>query len=80
MAPDRATAKKDRAALLSFYDFPAERWDHIRTGNPIESVFATIRQRTYQSKGGPSQDTARLMVSKLIAAAKSGPSASKPPL
>jgi transposase-like protein len=34
---------KDREALLSFYDFPAEHWDDLRTGNPIESVFATVR-------------------------------------
>ena len=37
---------KDRKALLAFYDFPAEHWDHLRTGNPIESVFATVRHRT----------------------------------
>jgi len=35
---------KDREALLAFYDFPAEHWDHLRTTNPIESVFATVRQ------------------------------------
>ena len=34
---------KDRDALLTFYDFPAEHWDHLRTSNPIESVFATVR-------------------------------------
>jgi transposase-like protein len=34
---------KDRDALLAFYDFPADHWDHLRTGNPIESVFATVR-------------------------------------
>lgn len=60
---------KDRAALLTFYDFPAEHWDHIRTSNPIESVFATVRHRTYRTKGALSQDTAKLMVFKLIAAA-----------
>ena len=37
---------KDREALLAFYDFPAEHWQHIRTTNPIESVFATVRHRT----------------------------------
>ena len=38
--------KKDRDALLTFYDFPAERWRHIRTANPIESTFAAVRLRT----------------------------------
>lgn len=41
---------KDREALLAFYDFPAEHWIHIRTTNPIESTFATIRQRTERTK------------------------------
>jgi putative transposase len=60
---------KDRDALLTFYDFPAEHWDHLRTSNPIESVFATIRHRTVRTKGALSQDTARLMVFKLAMAA-----------
>jgi putative transposase len=60
---------KDRDALLTFYDFPAEHWDHLRTSNPIESVFATVRHRTVRTKGALSQDTARLMVFKLIMAA-----------
>src|ERR687894_824557 len=60
---------KDRDALLTFYDFPAEHWDHLRTSNPIESVFATVRHRTVRSKGALSQDTARLMVFKLVLAA-----------
>jgi putative transposase len=42
---------KDRTALLAFYDFPAEHWDHLRTANPIESVFATVRHRTVRTKG-----------------------------
>ena len=57
---------KDRDALLTFYDFPAEHWDHLRTSNPIESVFATVRHRTVRTKGALSQDTARLMVFKLV--------------
>ena len=62
---------KDRDVLLAFYDFPAEHWDHLRTSNPIESVFATVRHRTVRTKGALSQDTARLMVFKpIIAAAK----------
>ncbi len=60
---------KDREALLAFYDFPAEHWDHLRTSNPIESVFATVRHRTVRTKGALSQDTARLMVFKLVMAA-----------
>ena len=60
---------KDRDTLLTFYDFPAEHWDHLRTSNPIESVFATVRHRTVRIKGALSQDTARLMVFKLVMAA-----------
>ena len=63
---------KDRGTLLAFYDFPAEHWDHLRTSNPIESVFATVRHRTVRTKGSLSSNTARLMVFKLVmAAAKS---------
>jgi putative transposase len=60
---------KDREALLAFYDFPAGHWDHLRTANPIESVFATGRHRAVRTKGALSQDTARLMVFKLVMAA-----------
>jgi len=60
---------KDRDALLAFYAFPAEHWDHLRTGNPIESVFATVRHRTVRTKGALSQKTAKLMVFKLVQAA-----------
>ncbi len=60
---------KDQDALLTLYDFPAEHWDHLRTSNPIESVFATVRHRTVRTKGALSQDTARLMVFKLVMAA-----------
>jgi transposase-like protein len=60
---------KDRDALLTFYGFPAEHWDHLRTSNPIESVFATVRHRTVRTKGALSQNTARLMVFKLVMAA-----------
>lgn len=48
---------KDRAALLAFYDFPAEHWVHIRTTNPIESSFATLRHRTTRTKNGVSRNT-----------------------
>jgi putative transposase len=60
---------KDCAALLAFYDFPAEHWDHLRTTNPIESVFATVRHRTVRTKGSLSPTTAKLMVFKLVIAA-----------
>jgi transposase-like protein len=68
---DKAVAclTKHRDALLTFYNFPAEHWDHLRTSNPIESVFATVRHRTVRAKGALSQDTARLMVFKLVMAA-----------
>ena len=60
---------KDREALLAFFNFPAEHWDHLRTTNPIESVFATVRHRTVRTKGSLSPTTARLMVFKLVIAA-----------
>ena len=60
---------KDREALLAFFDFPAEHWDHLRTSNPIESVFATVRHRTVRTKGSLSPTTARLMVFKIVQAA-----------
>jgi len=60
---------KEREALLAFYGFPADHWDHLRTGNPIESVFATVRHRTVRTKGALSQKTAKLMVFKLVQAA-----------
>jgi len=60
---------KDRETLLAFFDFPAEHWDHLRTSNPIESVFATVRHRTVRTKGALSAKTAKLMVFKLVGAA-----------
>src|SRR5262249_21678699 len=64
-----ACLTKDRDALVAFFDFPAEHWDHLRTSNPIESVFATVRHRTVRTKGSLSATTAKLMVFKLITAA-----------
>jgi putative transposase len=64
-----ACLTKDREALLAFFDFPAEHWDHLRTSNPIESVFATVRHRTVRTKGSLSATTAKLMVFKLVTAA-----------
>ena len=58
--------QKDRDSLLAFYDFPAEHWKHLRTTNPIESTFATVRHRTIRSKGCLSNKTALAMVFKLV--------------
>ena len=65
---EKATAclEKDRNALLAFYDFPAKHWKHLRTTNPIESTFATVRHRTIRSKGCLSNKTALAMVFKLV--------------
>lgn len=72
MKYERAVKKltKDRDVLLTFYNFPAEHWKHIRTTNPIESVFATVRNRTRKTKGCLSRKTALAMVFKLMMSAK----------
>ena len=62
---------KDREVLLVFYDFPAEHWRHIRTTNPIESTFATVRLRTYRTKGCGSRTACLTMVFKLVQSAES---------
>lgn len=56
---------KDEDVLFTFYDFPAEHWSHIRTTNPIESTFATVRHRTRQTKGCGSRKATLAMVFKL---------------
>lgn len=61
---------KDREVLLTFYDFPAEHWRHIRTTNPIESTFATVRLRTKKTKGSGSRLACLVMVLKLAMAAQ----------
>ena len=61
---------KDRGALLAFYDFPAEHWIHIRTTNPIESTFATVRLRTAKTRGCLSRETASTLVFKLTLCAQ----------
>lgn len=61
---------KDRNDLLAFYDFPAEHWKHIRTTNPIESTFATVRHRTTKTKGCLSRQTALAMTFRLMLSAK----------
>jgi len=61
---------KDRDALLTFYDFPAEHWIHIRTTNPIESTFATVRLRTAKTRGCLTRKTMLTMVFKLACSAE----------
>jgi putative transposase len=63
---------KDRAVLLTFYDFPAEHWRHIRTTNPIESTFATVRLRHDKTKGSGSRVACLTMVFKLMESASRG--------
>jgi transposase-like protein len=60
---------KDRGVLLRFYDFPAEHWRHIRTTNPIESVFAAVRLRHDKTKGSGSRSACLMMVFKLMESA-----------
>jgi putative transposase len=60
---------KDRGALLAFYAFPAEHWKHVRSTNPVESTFATVRLRTDKTKGCLSRETALAMVFKLARSA-----------
>lgn len=61
--------KKDRDVLLTFYDFPAEHWVHLRTTNPIESTFATVRLRHRRTKGNGSRVACLAMVFKLAESA-----------
>ena len=62
---------KDKRSMLAFYDFPAEHWQHIRTTNPIESAFATVRLRTTKSKSCGSRKTTLAMTYKLMTTAES---------
>ena len=64
--------EKDRDELLAFYDFPAEHWSHIRTTNPIESMFATVRLRTAKTKGCGTRQATLMMVFKLAQSAAKG--------
>lgn len=61
--------RKDRDQMLTFYDFPAEHWTHLRTTNPIESIFATIRLRHRRTKGSGSRVACLAMVFKIVEAA-----------
>jgi transposase-like protein len=69
----KAVAKltNDLGPLLAFYDFPAEHWLHLKTTNPIESTFATVRLRTKVTKGPGSRAAGLAMAFKLIEAAES---------
>ena len=62
--------RKDRQSLLASYDFPAQHWHHIRTTNPIESTFATIKLRTHRTKGCLSRETGLTMLYKLAMSAQ----------
>ncbi|CAM5264903.1 Mutator family transposase OS=Streptomyces antimycoticus OX=68175 GN=SSPO_000070 PE=3 SV=1 [Streptomyces antimycoticus] len=61
---------EDEPELLAFYDFPAEHWIHLRTTNPIESTFSTVRLRTKVTRGAGSRTAALSMVFKLVEAAR----------
>ncbi|MEZ6021294.1 MAG: transposase, partial [Planctomycetota bacterium] len=61
---------KDKDELFTFYDFPAEHWRHLRTTNPIESTFATVRLRTKRTKGSGSRAACLAMVFKLAQSAQ----------
>jgi len=65
-----ACLAKDREELLVFFDYPAEHWTHLRTTNPIESTFATVRLRTKRTKGSGSRKACLAMVFKLAQAAE----------
>jgi putative transposase len=63
---------KDREELLAFYEFPAEHWGHLRTSNPIESTFSTVRLRTSKTKGAGSRTACLAMAFKLVESAQKG--------
>ncbi len=65
-----ASLRRDETALLAFFDFPAEHWVHLRTGNVIESPFATVRLRQRITKGAGSRQKGLLMAFKLLAMAE----------
>ena len=62
--------QKDKDAMLAFYDFPAEHWQHIRTSNPVESPFSTVRNRTNTTRGCLSRNNMLAMVFKLVMSAQ----------
>ncbi len=62
--------QKDKDSMLEFYNFPAEHWSHIRTSNPVESPFSTVRNRTNVTKGCLSRNNMLAMVFKLVMSAQ----------
>jgi transposase-like protein len=64
------TLRKDQEQMLTFFDFPAEHWRHLRTTNPIESTFATVKARTKKTKGAGSRQAGLAMAWKLLMAAQ----------
>ena len=78
-----ACLEKDREVLLTFYDFPAEHWGHLRTTNPIESTFATVRLRQRRTKGCGSREASLTMVlhvGPFAIGVSGGPRSAQPPL
>ena len=67
-----ACLEKDKEQMLAFFDFPAAHWQHIRTSNPIESTFATVRLRTAKTRGCVARHTILAMVYKLGQSAQKG--------
>ena len=61
-----ACLEKDKEQLFTFYDFPAEHWGHLRTANPVESAFSTVRHRHRQTKGSGSRATTLAMAHQLL--------------
>ncbi len=64
--------QKDRGKLLTFYDFPARQWTHIRTSNPIESIFSTVRLRHNKTRNNAGRKACLAMVYKLCQSAQRG--------
>lgn len=67
-----ACLEKDREPLLTYYGFPAQHWKHVRTTNPIESTFSTVRLRTRKTRGSGSRKACLTMVFKLVESAQRG--------
>jgi putative transposase len=68
--PGTGQTTRPDLTLTTFYDFPAEHWKHIRTSNPIESTFATVRHRTRRTKGCLSRKTGLAMAYRLMMSAQ----------
>jgi len=68
--PKAVESPKDRETLLTFYDFPAEHWKHLRTTNPVESTLSTVRLRTDKTRNCGSRITVLSMVFRLFLSAQ----------